>query len=94
MFAGLMYSFPVTCSGGEWKIVDGLSVSTSRPIVQNCPYFSSYLLAIVHEAGAKLARAGLVMTCSGIALPLSRVRLVNLREMRVVDRTNAQVFMK
>jgi len=21
---GLMYSFPVTCSGGEWKIVDGL----------------------------------------------------------------------
>ena len=22
---GLMYSFPVTCSGGEWKIVEGLA---------------------------------------------------------------------
>ncbi|XP_078173431.1 malate dehydrogenase [Carex rostrata] len=24
--AGLIYSFPVTCSGGEWKIVQGLSI--------------------------------------------------------------------
>jgi malate dehydrogenase len=24
--AGLMYSFPVTCSGGQWKIVQGLKI--------------------------------------------------------------------
>lgn len=23
---GLVYSFPVTCSGGEWHIVQGLSI--------------------------------------------------------------------
>jgi len=24
--SGLIYSFPVTCSGGEWKIVQGMIV--------------------------------------------------------------------
>lgn len=24
--AGLIYSFPVTCSGGEWKIVQGEAI--------------------------------------------------------------------
>lgn len=26
--AGLIYSFPVTCHGGEWKIVQGESLIT------------------------------------------------------------------
>jgi malate dehydrogenase len=25
--AGLIYSFPVTCSGGEWKIVQGMIIN-------------------------------------------------------------------
>ena len=24
---GLIYSYPVTCSGGDWKIVQGLSIN-------------------------------------------------------------------
>jgi hypothetical protein len=27
--AGVVYSFPVTCSGGEWKIVGGLEIAAA-----------------------------------------------------------------
>ncbi len=26
LFAGLVYSFPVTCAGGKWTIVNGLAI--------------------------------------------------------------------
>lgn len=33
---GLMYSFPVVCKGGEWKVVDGLKIDEfSRKKLEN-----------------------------------------------------------
>jgi hypothetical protein len=43
--SGLIYSFPVTCSGGEWKIVQGNAwlETLPAPYIGACRYLSCKL---------------------------------------------------